>query len=191
MVVSTKSKSKEATSQTSALTTHTSKKITEMIIVAVIVLLMVSVGLFITQVYGGGDNTVVNNFYESGMSSPGKITASQAFEQVTAPAGQAVPGYPKTLIPAHGSITASYHNQYNGYDQYTLVVSANTPLASEYSAFQQFLAANKFKITSKTTSNTEDTINAQEGIDYATVQLVPSGTAATTVTINYGTPIQK
>jgi hypothetical protein len=61
MVVSTKSKSKEATSQTSALTTHTSKKITEMIIVAVIVLLMVSVGLFITQVYGGGDNTVVNN----------------------------------------------------------------------------------------------------------------------------------
>jgi hypothetical protein len=169
---------------------HTSKKITEMIIVMVVVLLIIFVALFITQVSEFGRTTIVNNYYYGDASSAQGTAAKPVFQPITAPTGQAVDGYPKTLIPAHGKITASYHNQYNGYDQYTLVVSASSTLANEYTAFQQFLTANKFKISQKTAASTEDTINAQQGMDYVTVQLIPNAASTTTVTINYGTPIQ-
>lgn len=184
-----------ATAKKSDLSHHTVRKISEMIVVLVVITLLFIVAIFAILVFDGyhSGRSVVNNYYDYGsmhQTSSSDMVGQHGFQQVMAPAGQAVSGYPAALVPAHGQISSSYHNQYNGYDQYTLVVSTTVPLASEYTAFQSFLSANGFKVTEKNTSKAADTIDAQDGMDYATVQLVPTSANGTSVTINYGTPIK-
>ncbi len=168
---------------------HTTQKIGEMIIVVIVLLLLCAVAIFLTEQYQTSlpsNNTSTSAQIQSVLDA----AAAQQFQQITAPPGTAVIGFPADLVPVHGQITSSYHNQYNGYDQYTLNLTVNSSMANEYAALQTFLTKAKFKVTQKSTSKTTDMINAGQGSDYVTVQLTAIDSATTNVSINYGQPIK-
>ena len=168
---------------------HAAKKIGEMIIVAIIVLLLAAMAIFITQRYEPLTSTK-NSQSNSNNQDYGAGLATHLFQQVNAPPGQAVQGFPSTLLPANAKITSSYHSEYNGYDQYTVNASTTEAIDSAYTSIQKMLTKAKFSVTQKTLIAVGDTINANLGNTYVTIQLTPIDSSNTTININYGKPIK-
>ena len=168
---------------------HAAKKVGEMIIVSIIVLLLMAVAIFITEKYEPLTNSK-NNQSNSNIQDYSAILAPHLFQQINAPPGVAVQGFPSTLLPANAKITSSYHSEYNGYDQYTVNATIPTAMDIAYTSIQKMLTKAKFNSTEKTSTATGDTINAQAGNTYVTAQLKPIGTSSTSITINYGKPIK-
>jgi hypothetical protein len=171
---------------------HTTQKIGEMVIVAVVVLLLGAAAVFVTQRYQkpAAASAVPAEVQVQAQTAIINAENHQQFQQVTAPPGTVVTGFPSVLVPVHGQVVSSYHNQYNGFDQYTLNLTVNVSMANEYAALQSFLTKGKFKVTQKTSSSAQDMINATQGADYVTVQLLPTNSSNTQVAINYGTPLK-
>lgn len=122
------------------------------------------------------------------------VIKHQEYTQTNATPGTVIAGFPQGLIPAGGAtVTSSYHNQYNGLDQYTVNLSAPQVIDDIYGSYTQYFFVNGFTVTDKGQTPALDNLTATNGNATVTVSIQParskSGQPAegSTVAISYST----
>jgi len=112
----------------------------------------------------------------------------QQFTQYNAPTGLVISGFPSKLLATDVTVTSSYHNQYNGLEQYTVNAEIGEAMAMIYVDYQSLLKNAGLTMGKTTSSEKIDTINATQGNNYLTIQLTPQSNTITNIVANYGVP---